>query len=252
MINKDILLIKKEIINKNVYALTFKCDDIAKIAKPGQFIHIYLPGYTLRRPFSICEIKKDGIKIVFNVRGKGTREMAKWQEGLSVNVIGPLGHGFSAIKNTDRVLLVGGGMGLAPLFELSKHKNVVKALAGFESENDIILSSYFEKYLNVTICTTDGSFGVKGLVTDFIKKTVSLNNINRIAACGPKAMLKVVANISREIKVFCEICMEERMACGIGACLGCHCNIILKDGSLQSAYVCKDGPVFDALSFCFD
>lgn len=250
MINRDILLIKKETINENVYALTFKCEDIAKIAKPGQFIHILLPGYTLRRPFSICEIKKDGIKIVFNVRGKGTKEMSKWQEGFSVNVIGPLGHGFGAIKNIDRVLLVGGGMGLAPLLELSKHENVVKALAGFKSKNDVILSEYFNKYLSVDICTTDGSFGEKGIVTDFIKETVRLNNINRIATCGPKAMLKVVADISCEINVFCEICMEERMACGIGACLGCGCNVLV-DGSLQPAYVCKDGPVFDARIFRF-
>ena len=243
MIYSNAKLIKKTEINENVFSFILNCKEIEKLATPGQFVNVSIEGFTLRRPFSICEIKKDHINIVFNVKGKGTKKMASWQEGKSVNIIAPLGKGFSPLKKEEKILLVGGGIGLAPLLCLCKKNHNITTLAGFNSKKDVILKEEFEKFGDFLVCTKDGSSGEKGLVTDYVKKQIKKNKINRIASCGPNLMLEKIKNIAKEEKIFCEISLEEKMACGIGACLCCQ-HIFKENFNEKIVHICKDGPVF--------
>ncbi len=239
MVVKISKLIKKQSLTKNIFSFLLECEEISKLANPGQFINILVGNLPLRRPISVCEIDKNLIRIVFKVRGKGTAIMSKWQEGENINIMGPLGHGFSKTSSQDRLLLIGGGVGLAPLLQLAKTAEYVHTLAGFNTKEEIILKDDFEKYGEMTVATNDGSFSKKGIVTEFISPIIENDAITRIAACGPEQMLDAVATIAKKNKVFCEISVEERMGCGIGACLCCH-KIINK----KAVHVCKDGPVF--------
>ena len=243
MIYEKAELIKKTKLKENVFSIILNCKEIEKKATPGQFANILIEGFTLRRPFSICEIEKDQINIVFNVKGKGTKKMASWQEGKSVNIIAPLGKGFAPLKKEEKILLVGGGIGLAPLLCLCKKEHNITTLAGFNSREDIILKEEFKKFGDFLICTKDGSLGEKGFVTDYVKKYVKKYGITRIASCGPNQMLEKVLKIAKEGKIFCEISLEERMACGIGACLCCQ-HILNENSNKKIVHVCKDGPVF--------
>ena len=243
MVNIKAKLIKKTKLNELTYDFVLKTDDFFKNAVAGQFINVLVEGFTLRRPFSICEILKDSIRIVFSVKGQGTKKMATWQEGKLIDIIGPLGNGFKKAEKKDRCLLVGGGIGAAPLLEFCKQFEFAIVLAGFNCKEDVVLKEDFEKNCKLKICTKDGSLGEKGLVTDYVLKQIEKNNINRVAACGPKAMLEIVAKMAKNSLIFCEISLEERMACGIGACLACQ-YIIKKDGQEKAVHICKDGPVF--------
>ena len=236
-------LIKKQSLSENIFSFTMDCEEIARTISPGQFINVLVEDLPLRRPFFLFLVEKNSIRIIFKVKGKGTTEMSKWQEGKKINIIGPLGHGFSAVSPQDRILLIGGGVGLAPLLELAKTAKYVHTLAGFTTKKEIILKNEFQRCGNLTICTNDGSFEKKGFVTDFILPIILNNKINKIAACGPEKMLDAIAKIAKEEKIFCEISIEERMGCGIGACLCCH-KIIEQDEIKKSVHVCKDGPVF--------
>lgn len=236
-------LIKKTMLNKNTFSFVLKPSNFTFNLAPGQFINILVENLTLRRPFSVCEIKEYEFRIVFKVCGKGTNEMSKWEPGRKINIMWPLGKGFRKINKTDKMLLIGGGIGVAPLLELSKQSTFCSTLVGFNTKEEIILYDEFKKYGELSVCTKDGSFGNKGLVTDFIIEKIKKFKINRIAACGPEKMLEKVATIARKEKIFCEISLEERMGCGFGACLGCK-HIFKIDNIEKSLHICKDGPVF--------
>lgn len=234
-----------DFINENICDMTIKCTNIAKEARAGQFVELYPDNGVnlLSRPISICEINKDegSLRLVYQIVGKGTELFSKLKKGDSIRVLGPCGNGYSLKEGVS--LLVGGGIGVPPLLETCKNiKGEKIVVLGFRSGS--FLKEDFEKLgAKVYITTDDGSEGFKGNVVDLLKK----ENINAdvIYSCGPKIMLKFLSMWAEENNIECQVSMEERMACGIGACVGCVVQI--KDGE-DWVYkkVCKDGPVFDS------
>lgn len=249
------LLINKEIA-KDTFSFTISCPEVAAEAKAGQFVHIRVPGYTLRRPISICEIDRENgsIKIVFEVRGGGTEVMSGFGFGHGIDMIAPLGNGFSIaeIPEGKNAVVVGGGIGVPPMCgavaeHIGKNKNQqVKAIIGFRSKDKVILEEDLKRIgAQVTVCTDDGSYGENGVVTVPLENELEKGNTAVIYACGPTPMLKAVIETAKKYNVPCQVSLEQRMACGVGACVGCACNI-RRDGKDLVLRVCKDGPVFKA------
>ncbi len=235
-------LIKKTQLSSSVYDYTVLCPEMAEKTKPGQFLHILCGGDTyLRRPISVCEvIDKKSIRFVFQVKGKGTEALLSKNEGDMIDILGPLGNGFN-IK-TGKCVLVGGGIGVFPLLQLSKElKDDVTVLLGFRSKADVLMTDEFAEYANVQVATDDGSFGHHGYVTDLLREILKGSGIDKIYTCGPTPMMKIVSDIAGEFSVDAEVSLEERMGCGIGACVTCACTVAGK-----RKRVCKDGPVFNA------
>lgn len=242
-------LAAKEKLTDTIYDFTISAPEIALNAEPGQFVHILCGERTLRRPISICEIlrNKGKIRIVFEVRGEGTEWLAKQPVGAELDILGPLGHGFNVSDTDKNVVLVGGGIGVPPMLETAKAfgENAI-AITGFRNKDAVILQDDFKKVCKETyLATDDGSAGHHGLVTDILKDVLNDNKINAVYACGPTPMLRAIAAMAKENKVPCFISLEERMGCGIGACLVCACKIQTADG-VSHKHVCKDGPVFNA------
>ena len=226
------------------------------MSKAGQFVHVRVPGFTLRRPISICEVDKAAgtIRILFDIRGEGPKVLANTTEGELVDVMGPLGNGFTLLDSDKTAVVVGGGIGVPPMLQTAKSygKNAT-AILGFRSADKIVLTDDFEAQQNrVMLCTDDGSAGHHGVVTDLLKQRFDEGKPDIVYACGPKVMLKFVAKLCAEYGVRCQVSLEERMACGVGACLGCATPIRRDDGSVTYLHVCKDGPVFDAERVVFD
>lgn len=208
---------------------------LAKMAKPGQFIEIEVPPFFLRRPISINEIKDDSLVIIYKILGEGTLQMTKMHD--TIDIFGPCGNGFP-IENKD-VLLVGGGVGVPPLYETAKQYlkkgHQVDVVLGFNDQSQIFFEQEFKELgCKVQIATMDGSVGTKGTVLDAIHEQKISTDF--VLACGPLPMLKALQ------KEYTEgyLSLEARMACGIGACMGC----VVKDTSDHALRVCKDGPVF--------
>lgn len=227
---------------EDIYDMVISCPEIAQQAKPGQFIEIYPDNGVnlLARPISICEINNGTIRVVFQKVGKGTDLFSKLVVGDEIRVLGPCGNGYTLKEGTS--LLVGGGIGVPPLLETCKQLKGEKIVVlGFRSGS--FLAEEFEKYgARVYISTDDGSVGFKGNVVDLIKSENL--SADHIYSCGPKIMLKFLSQLAMEKDIDTQVSMEERMACGIGACVGCVVKI--KDGDAWTfKKVCKDGPVFD-------
>ena len=247
MFIEDCIVKSNERIVDGIYKMELVNEKITKESKAGQFLQIKVNKFDtplLRRPISINEIKIDESKIViyYKVVGKGTKIMADIKTGEVINVIGPLGTGFDMGMKNKNIAVVGGGIGLAPLIELCKNlykDNNVFTYLGFY---DIpYLVEEFRKYGNkVEISTVTGTAGKKGFVTGGLEKALLDNKIDIIYACGPNAMLKEVKNIAGSLNIKCQLSLEERMACGVGACLGC--SIETTDGEMKK--ICYDGPVF--------
>lgn len=214
-------------------------------AKPGQFVNISTgdKSMLLRRPISISEVKKDSIVIIYKVVGKGTEILASKKAGDILDILGPLGNGFPIIKN-DKVVLVGGGIGVPPLVEAAKKLKEngceVNVVIGARTKELVILEDELKKYGTLYVATDDGSYGMKGNVIDCIEQ----NHIDftTLYACGPNVMLKFLDRKYYGIKKG-YLSFEQRMACGVGICYGC----ILKPKENKEAFlrVCKDGPVFE-------
>ena len=240
---------EKSAIAREIYSFTIACPEVAAAAAPGQFVHIRAKGYTLRRPISICGIdkKKGTLRIVFEIRGEGTAEIAKLNAGDLIDMLAPLGHGFTVAPDFKKVVLIGGGIGTPPMLPLAKaYGNKAVAISGFRNASAVILQEDFRKTGAETIlCTDDGSAGIHGFVTQPFTELAEKGGIDAVYACGPMPMLKGIAAICKEKNIYCEISLEERMACGIGACLGCACRTVRNDEE-YFAHVCKDGPVFNA------
>ncbi len=242
-------IIKKLNIAKNCYDFTVKCPDIAEIAQAGQFAHIKAEGFTLRRPISICEVDKASgtIRLVFEVRGDGTAKIAELNTNAMIDIIAPLGNGFTLLDKSKKAIVVGGGIGVPPMVQVAKHYGENStAIIGFRSANAVILKDDFDKIgSNVMLCTDDGTMGTKGYVSTALEERLQGGSADIIYACGPHMMLKAVIELADKFNVPCEVSLEERMACGVGACLGCACKTI-KNGKEYFAHVCKDGPVFSS------
>lgn len=239
---------KKQLTN-TIFDFTIEAPEIVKSAKAGQFVHILCGEKTLRRPISICEIiREEGkLRIVFEIRGEGTRWLAKQNVGCELDILGPLGNGFDVSDTDKKIVVVGGGIGVPPMLGTAEAfgKNAI-AITGFRNKDAVILQEDFEKVCDkVLLATDDGSAGHHGLVTDLLKNVLEENKINAVCACGPTPMLKAIAAMAKENDVPCFVSLEERMGCGIGACLVCACKIQTTDG-VKHKHVCKDGPVFNA------
>ena len=240
---------EKSAIAREIYSFTISCPEVAAAACPGQFVHIRAKGFTLRRPISICGIDKEKgtLRIVFEIRGEGTAEIAKLNAGDLIDMLAPLGHGFTVNPDFKKVVLIGDGIGTPPMLPLAKaYGDRAAAISGFRNASAVILQEDFRKTGAETIlCTDDGSAGIHGFVTQPFTELAEKGGIDAVYACGPIPMLKGIAAICKEKGIYCEISLEERMACGIGACLGCACRTVRNDEE-YFAHVCKDGPVFKA------
>lgn len=243
---KGIAVVKsQEKIATDVYSMVLECKEAAREAKPGQFISLYCKDGSalLPRPISICEIGETTLRIVYRVVGKGTNEFRKLVENDTIEIMGPLGNGFPLEEG--KAILIGGGIGIPPMLELAKTLNCEKNIVlGFRDE--IFLTNEFEAYGSVSIASEDGKTGVKGNVLDAIKQNGIEGDV--IYACGPTPMLRAIQAYAIEKGIKAYLSLEEKMACGIGACLACVCksNGIDHHTNVDNKRICKDGPVFEA------
>ena len=244
---ENAIVVSQKSIGTDIYSMIIKTK-AAEIAKAGQFISIYCHDKTklLPRPISICEVNKDEgtLRIVYRVVGGGTEEFSTYTPGEKVDIIGPLGNGFIKREN-KKAILIGGGIGIPPMVQLAKElKSIadVQVVAGYR--NELFLTEELENNGSLYIATEDGSTGTKGTVIDAIKEQNVEGDV--IYACGPTPMLKAIKEYAMEKGIECQLSLEERMACGIGACLACVCNSTEKDhhSNVNNKRICKDGPVF--------
>ena len=229
----------------DIYSMWLRTEHIAAHAKAGQFVSVYCNegSRLLPRPISICEIdRKDGaIRLVYRVAGKGTAEFSGMRTGMQLKVVGPLGNGFP--QKNKKAFLIGGGIGIPPMLELAKELDCEKQIVlGFRDE--LFLLEDFRNRGQIYIATEDGSAGTEGNVLDAIRENGLDADI--IYACGPTPMLRAIKEYAAEQNIECWISMEERMACGIGACLACVCKSKEKDAhsNVKNKRICKEGPVF--------
>ncbi len=220
---------------------------LAKELKPGQFVHIALPNHMLRRPVSVAGIdtQAETFTIIFKIFGEGTRELSKYQAGDTLDVILPCGTYYPIDQLAiDQALIVGGGIGVPPLYYLAKtlKENGVKvtSVLGFQSKDQIFYEEKFQVLGDTYIATNDGSYGTKGFVTDIIDEINP--TFDYFFSCGPTPMLKAVSHQLAGYNGY--ISLEERMGCGVGTCYACV--VPLKQDPKQSKKICKDGPVFSA------
>ena len=245
-------IVHMEQLEEAIYDLVIEEKEMAVAAKAGQFLSLYLEDESrlLPRPISICGIDKEAgtIRMVFRIAGEGTRQISTLKAGDTIEVLGPLGNGF--FDTEDQVsMVIGGGIGIPPMLGLAKKlyaegKKVI-AVLGYRDEKNF-LAKEFEEVADVVIATEDGSVGVKGNVIDAIKaKGLTADTVY---SCGPTPMLRGVKAFAAEAGIPAQLSLEEKMACGIGACLACVCKTKEKDhhSNVNNARICKDGPVFYA------
>lgn len=230
-------------LTESVYKMTL-CGDISGITSPGQFVNIKLDGMYLRRPISVCDVdRKNGIlTIIYKVVGKGTQMMSEMRAGCAkLDVLTGLGNGYDTdtSKSGSSPLLLGGGVGVPPLYMLAKQlvseEKHVSVILGFNTKSEVFYENEFRELgANVAVTTADGSYGIRGFVTDAMR---NYENYSYFYTCGPEPMLKAVYKASNTSGQFS---FEERMGCGFGACMGCTCKTV-------TGYkrICKDGPVLE-------
>ncbi len=252
----------------NTFLIKLSAPSVTPEALPGQFIHIKCGKdnyHVMRRPISINKIdkKKGKIYILFQVVGESTRLLAQRVVGDDLDILGPIGNGFNIYPESKKIMIVGGGIGVAPLLALCEESirqgKEVRVLIG-ALKKELILSEESFKRLGarVDVATDDGSYKYKGFVTDLLEEAIQEGWLpDQIFSCGPRPMLKKIANISSDAYIDCQVSLEERMACGIGACLGCVCKIKNEDkkqDKVKYEYkrVCIDGPIFEGSKVVWD
>ena len=229
---------KNEALTPLIYKMQL-AGDVSGVTRAGQFVEIALDGLYLRRPISVCNYDEDELTIIYKVVGKGTDLMSQMAEGTQLDVLTGLGNGFDTEHECNKPLLVGGGVGVPPLYRLTRdliaRGKEVTVVLGFNTESEIFYAEEFEALgAKVILATADGSVGVKGFVTDAIRE--SGVEADYFYSCGPLPMLKALCN---SLEISGEVSLEERMGCGFGICMGC--SIHTTNGAKR---VCKDGPVF--------
>ena len=255
LINKVSAVMK---LNCDTVLITVASSHISAQAKPGQFVNIKsgCPDAYLRRPISICSVDriKGTVDLGIQARGEGTKSLCLLEEGDPIDMMGPLGKGFSLKPEDGRIAVVGGGIGIFPLLQLlkehpAKHKT---ALLGYRNRDSVILEYEFRAASdNLSLATDDGSYGAKGFVTALLEDVIKKDKPDRVFICGPTPMMKRCVEICRTAGAASEVSMEQRLGCGIGACLVCACKTGEGD-NWNYSHVCKDGPVFDGASVIFD
>ncbi len=229
-------ILTNECIAKDVWRMTLRGD--VEGIKCGQFVNIKLDGFYLRRPISVCDSVDGVLTLIYKVVGGGTEKMSGMRAGEKLDVLTLLGNGYDVAKAGDRPLLIGGGVGVPPLYMLAKELvsqgKEVSAIIGFNTANEVFLAKELSELgVDVTVTTADGSMGEKGFVTD----AMSGKDYTYFYTCGPELMLKAVYNVSKTSGQFS---FEERMGCGFGACMGCSCKTLY-----GNKRICKDGPVLE-------
>ncbi len=240
-------VVEQKCIATDIYSLWLQTEKIAGESVPGQFVSAYSKDESrmLPRPISVCEIDRERgrLRLVYRVAGQGTAEFSRLKTGDELELLGPLGNGFPLDTGKKKAFLMGGGIGIPPMVELAKALDCeVEVIAGYRDE--LFLTEELSTSGKLYIATEDGSAGTKGNVMDAIRENDLTADM--IFACGPKPMLRAVKTYAEEKGIPCYLSMEERMACGIGACLACVCQSREVDGHshVKNKRVCKDGPVF--------
>ena len=228
-------IIENAQIAPNVYLLDL-AGDTSMLARPGQFCQIQLPGFFLRRPISVCDWDERGMTLIYKAVGQGTEALSKMETGGALDILNGLGNGYDVEACGEHPLVIGGGVGIPPLYGLAKALlrtgKKPRVILGFNTYEEMFLLDEFEDLdVPVTVTTADGSFGKKGFVTDALPR-----DFDYFFSCGPEPMLKALSEVCKQSG---QVSMEQRMACGFGACMGCFLQT--KNGPRR---VCKDGPVF--------
>lgn len=238
-------LYSKKWIAQDTVEMVIASKALAEHARPGQFLHIHVPGHTLRRPISIAYIdrEKHRVTFIYKIIGSGTRQLSELAVGENVHVLGPSGNGFPLRRQVGAtVLLIGGGIGVPPLYALGKallERGVhVRAILGFQTKSFVFYEELFARLGETVVVTDDGSYGKKGLVTDVIDQ---IGPIDHYYSCGPKPMLRAVMKHLETVNG--HVSLEERMGCGVGACFACVIKTADEQGYKK---ICQDGPVFHA------
>lgn len=248
----DAEVIKQEEILPGFYRMALSAGEAAKLAKPGQFLHVRC-GDTLdpllRRPVSIHAVdrEKGEISLFYRVVGRGTALLAKKEKGDKINLLGPLGSGFTIPGGGEKVSVVAGGIGIAPLYfflqELSGLKIYADVFSGAATKRQLFFTSEIKALGHTVITATDdGTAGYPGTVVNLFEQ----NPADRVYGCGPAGMLKSLCRIIKILGIWGEVSLEERMGCGVGACLSCACKTVSEGENYRYSRVCVDGPVFPA------
>lgn len=244
------VIVEQQETATDIFSMWLQTEAIAKEAVPGQFISVYSRDKSrmLPRPISICQIdrEKGRIRLVYRIAGKGTEEFSGCGAGDVLEILGPLGNGFPLKKNYERVFLLGGGIGIPPMAELAAELPGEKLIVAGYRNGEIFLKEELEENGKLYIATEDGSVGTRGNVLDAIRENQL--SAQAIFACGPAPMLRALKAYAAERGMDCYLSLEERMACGVGACLACVCRSMDVDAHthVKNKRICKDGPVFSA------
>ncbi len=244
---KKAQILSQRKLKGDYFLLWLSREGLRNTPAPGQFVMLRAwPGLDplLARPFSVHDLREDGFAILYQVRGRGTRLLSQLKKGNLVDVLGPLGQGFPE-PTTEEVFLVAGGIGIAPFLLAARHlyqRHKLSLFYGARSSSDLLrLKAFKELRIPIYLSTEDGSAGVKGLVTEILRKALGQAKTT-IWACGPMPMLKAVAELAQEAGVKAYLSLEAKMACGLGLCLGC----VVPKGSHGFLHVCTEGPVVEA------
>jgi len=255
---ENAVVIENKEISKNIFYMKLRTPSIAKDIKPGQFVNIKCSnGYDafLRRPISVLFAEGETIELVYQMKGKGTTLLSKFLVGSDVSLVGPLGKGFDTTVTGKKIAVIGGGIGIFPLyFLLTRLQNCEKfSFIGFRNKESIILEKEFVSASSLfTITTDDGSFGLHGFVTEPFEKRL-LEGLDQVYTCGPLQMIEKVAKMCIAHNVKCQVSMEQRMGCGVGACAVCVCKGKSNNqDKWEYLKVCKNGPVFEATQLIFE
>jgi len=252
-------IVSMEEIGPGIFKMTVRSEYVCEKARPGQFVNVKCgDGLTplLRRPISICDVdrKKGTFDLVFQVRGTGTECLSRKKPGSVIDIIAPLGKGFDISGKYKRIGVIGGGIGIFPLLFLLKERKAIAfkeneamkstVFLGFKNADSIVLYEEFDDAADALyISTDDGSRGYHGLITDLLERELERTGFDIIYTCGPRPMINKVVKMALSRKIPCQVSLEERMGCGVGACLVCACKTRLGD-EWEYSHICRDGPVF--------
>ena len=237
----NVEILANEAVAEKIFRLTVDAPELAAQAKAGQFVHVKISDeFTLRRPFGVASTAGGMVKIFYRLVGRGTEALSRRRAGERLNILGALGNGYT--PREGKILLVGGGMGLAPLLCAAEQFSSDVLMGGRNAGEVDFWQAEFNPYAEEIFLTTDdGSVGKYGFVTDAFPDVLSKKNYSAVLTCGPEIMMRGVAKLAAEKNIPCEVSFEKRMACGLGACLSCSIDTV--NGRRK---VCKDGPIFDA------